>query len=210
MAAAPALAAVAAAAAVAVSVAAAAALQRQQQQQHKHHKHQHKHQRAHTPILQPSPTACLHACPPPTHKGTTSLPHPEAQPTQRPPCQPAHLLPRYGFIIMDGNGSLFGTLSGNTREILHKFQVDLPKKHGRGGQSALRFARLRMEKRHNYVRKASGGGWGHGVFLLLLYATTTPQRLPLASRESEPPPHRTSTQSPTPPPPHTPLPPAGG
>ena len=31
--------------------------------------------------------------------------------------------------------------------------MDLPKKHGRGGQSALRFARLRMEKRHNYVRK---------------------------------------------------------
>lgn len=54
---------------------------------------------------------------------------------------------------MDGNGSLFGTLSGNTREVLHKFTVDLPKKHGRGGQSALRFARLRMEKRHNYVRK---------------------------------------------------------
>lgn len=62
---------------------------------------------------------------------------------------------RYGFIIMDGNGSLYGTLSGNTREILHKFTVDLPKKHGRGGQSALRFARLRMEKRHNYVRKVA-------------------------------------------------------
>ena len=55
---------------------------------------------------------------------------------------------------MDGNGSLFGTLSGNTRDILGKFTVELPKKHGRGGQSALRFARLRMEKRHNYVRKA--------------------------------------------------------
>ena len=54
---------------------------------------------------------------------------------------------------MDGNGSLFGTLSGNTREVLHKFTVELPKKHGRGGQSALRFARLRLEKRHNYVRK---------------------------------------------------------
>ena len=27
---------------------------------------------------------------------------------------------------MDGNGSLFGTLSGNTREVLHKFTVDLP------------------------------------------------------------------------------------
>ncbi|KAL6209910.1 hypothetical protein ACLB2K_020849 [Fragaria x ananassa] len=52
---------------------------------------------------------------------------------------------------MDGNGTLFGTLSGNTREVLHKFSVDLPKKHGRGGQSALRFARLRMEKRHNYL-----------------------------------------------------------
>ena len=61
---------------------------------------------------------------------------------------------RYGFIVMDGNGSLFGTLSGNTRDILGKFTVELPKKHGRGGQSALRFARLRMEKRHNYVRKA--------------------------------------------------------
>ncbi|EIE18244.1 eukaryotic release factor 1 [Coccomyxa subellipsoidea C-169] len=62
---------------------------------------------------------------------------------------------KYGFIVMDGNGSLFGTLSGNTREVMHKFTVDLPKKHGRGGQSALRFARLRLEKRHNYVRKVA-------------------------------------------------------
>ncbi len=36
--------------------------------------------------------------------------------------------------------------SGNTRSVLYKFSVDLPKKHGRGGQSALRFARLRLEK----------------------------------------------------------------
>jgi len=62
---------------------------------------------------------------------------------------------KFGFIVMDGNCALFGTLSGNTREVLHKFLVDLPKKHGRGGQSALRFARLRMEKRHNYVRKVA-------------------------------------------------------
>lgn len=62
---------------------------------------------------------------------------------------------KFGFIIMDGNGALFGTLQGNTRDVLHKFNVDLPKKHGRGGQSALRFARLRMEKRHNYVRKVA-------------------------------------------------------
>jgi len=62
---------------------------------------------------------------------------------------------KFGFIVMDGNGALFGTLSGNTREILYKFTVDLPKKHGRGGQSALRFARLRLEKRHNYLRKVA-------------------------------------------------------
>jgi len=62
---------------------------------------------------------------------------------------------KFGFIIMDGNGSLFGVLAGNNRTVLHKFSVDLPKKHGRGGQSALRFARLRLEKRHNYVRKVA-------------------------------------------------------
>merc|ERR1719353_2229563 len=62
---------------------------------------------------------------------------------------------KFGFLIMDGNGSLYGTVQGNHREVLHKFSVDLPKKHGRGGQSALRFARLRLEKRHNYVRKVA-------------------------------------------------------
>jgi len=61
----------------------------------------------------------------------------------------------FGFIVMDGNGSLYGTVRGSNREVLHKFSVDLPKKHGRGGQSALRFARLRLEKRHNYVRKVA-------------------------------------------------------
>ena len=61
----------------------------------------------------------------------------------------------FGFIVMDGNGTLYGTVQGSNREVLHKFSVDLPKKHGRGGQSALRFARLRLEKRHNYVRKVA-------------------------------------------------------
>jgi peptide chain release factor subunit 1 len=60
---------------------------------------------------------------------------------------------KFGFIVMDGNGAFFATLQGSVREVLHKFSVDLPKKHGRGGQSALRFARLRIEKRHNYVRR---------------------------------------------------------
>ncbi|KAL0694355.1 hypothetical protein Bca4012_061535 [Brassica carinata] len=43
--------------------------------------------------------------------------------------------------------------NGLRREVLHKFTVDLPRKHERGGQSVLHFARLSMEKRHNYVRK---------------------------------------------------------
>merc|ERR1712065_20552 len=61
----------------------------------------------------------------------------------------------FGFIIVDGNGVLYGKLTGNHKETLHKFTVELPKKHGRGGQSAVRFARLRMEARHNYVRKVA-------------------------------------------------------
>ena len=62
---------------------------------------------------------------------------------------------KFGFIVIDGTGTLFGTVSGNTREVLFKLSVDLPKKHGRGGQSALRFARLRLERRHNYLRRVS-------------------------------------------------------
>jgi len=61
----------------------------------------------------------------------------------------------FGFIVVDGNGALYGTLQGNNREVLHKFTVELPKKHGRGGQSSVRFARLRLEKRHNYLRKVA-------------------------------------------------------
>jgi peptide chain release factor subunit 1 len=60
---------------------------------------------------------------------------------------------KFGFIVMDGNGCLFGTLCGNTRDVVHKISVDLPKKHGRGGQSSMRFGRIRMEKRHAYVKK---------------------------------------------------------
>lgn len=62
---------------------------------------------------------------------------------------------KFGFVVVDGNGALYGTLQGNTRDILQKITVQLPKKHGRGGQSSVRFARLREEKRHNYLRKVA-------------------------------------------------------
>lgn len=43
-----------------------------------------------------------------------------------------------------------------THELFYTSLVSIyRKKHGRGGQSALRFARLRLEKRHNYVRKVA-------------------------------------------------------
>jgi peptide chain release factor subunit 1 len=61
---------------------------------------------------------------------------------------------RYGIIVVDGNGTLFARLDpqqGTT--ILKRFQVSLPKKHGRGGQSAPRFERLRRESIHNYLTK---------------------------------------------------------
>ena len=60
---------------------------------------------------------------------------------------------KFGFVIVDGNGVLYATVQGSTKEVLQRMLVQLPKKHGRGGQSAMRFARIREEKRHNYVRK---------------------------------------------------------
>ena len=62
---------------------------------------------------------------------------------------------KFGFIIVDGNGALFATLQGNERSILQKISVELPKKHGRGGQSANRFARIREEKRGHYVTRVA-------------------------------------------------------
>lgn len=59
----------------------------------------------------------------------------------------------YGFIIIDGHGTLYGTIAGNTSNVIGKFSVALPKRQSHGGQSALRYARIRSEKRRNYYRK---------------------------------------------------------
>mmetsp|Transcript_39981 Transcript_39981/g.35674 ORF Transcript_39981/g.35674 Transcript_39981/m.35674 type:complete len:439 (+) Transcript_39981:70-1386(+) len=63
----------------------------------------------------------------------------------------------FGFIVVDGNGVLYGKLQGNNKEIISKFNVELPKKHRKGGQSSVRFARLRLQARQNYVRKVCEG-----------------------------------------------------
>lgn len=61
----------------------------------------------------------------------------------------------YGYIIIDGNGFLLGSLSGNNRNVLYKTTVDLPKKMSKGGQSAQRFGRIRLEKRQQYTKKVA-------------------------------------------------------
>lgn len=57
------------------------------------------------------------------------------------------------FVIVDGDGYLLATVSGNAHQIIDKFDVSLPSKTRRGGQSANRFAHLRAEARYNYVKK---------------------------------------------------------
>lgn len=64
---------------------------------------------------------------------------------------------KFGFIVVDGSGTTYATLCGDVKEKLGSFTVELPKKHGRGGQSKNRFARIRMERRHNYLRKVAEG-----------------------------------------------------
>mmetsp|Transcript_16231 Transcript_16231/g.50375 ORF Transcript_16231/g.50375 Transcript_16231/m.50375 type:complete len:451 (-) Transcript_16231:341-1693(-) len=64
---------------------------------------------------------------------------------------------RFGFIIVDGNGCYYFAVAGDVKEKLGSFTVELPKKHGRGGQSKNRFARIRQERRHNYLRKVAEG-----------------------------------------------------
>lgn len=61
----------------------------------------------------------------------------------------------FGFIVVDGNGALFGVVRGSSREVLRHWSVTLPNKHGRGGQSANRFERLRLQKRHDYLRSVA-------------------------------------------------------
>ena len=63
---------------------------------------------------------------------------------------------QYGFIVVDGNGALFARLDRHQgMMILKQFQVCLPNKHGRGGQSSSRFERLRRAAIHNYLSKVA-------------------------------------------------------
>ncbi|KAJ2785512.1 translation termination factor eRF1 [Coemansia javaensis] len=62
---------------------------------------------------------------------------------------------RFGFIVADGSGCLYGAVRGKAREVLHRFSVVLPKKSPHGGLSAQRFGRIREEKRRVYIQKVA-------------------------------------------------------
>ena len=57
----------------------------------------------------------------------------------------------YGFIIVGGDKTLFGTLNGSNRSVLSEIHGDIPNKTRRGGQSSARYGRLRKEAIHRYV-----------------------------------------------------------
>lgn len=62
---------------------------------------------------------------------------------------------KFGFVIIDGNGINIYTVKGTDTERVAKYDVDLTSKTRRGGQSALRFSRLRDEEKANFLRKAT-------------------------------------------------------
>jgi len=62
---------------------------------------------------------------------------------------------KYGYIVLDGSGVLYALVQGNSLTELFRYAVSLPKKHNKGGQSSVRFARLRLEARHNYLMKVA-------------------------------------------------------
>jgi len=39
---------------------------------------------------------------------------------------------KFGFVIIDGSGTLWATLQGNNKEIIQDMSVMLPKKSGKG------------------------------------------------------------------------------
>jgi peptide chain release factor subunit 1 len=66
------------------------------------------------------------------------------------------MLEDIGFVFIDDNKTLFGTLAGNTINIIKQINVAFPKRHGRGGlRSNNRFKRQRMEALHNYANKVT-------------------------------------------------------
>jgi len=59
----------------------------------------------------------------------------------------------YGYMVIDGNGFTCHLLNGNCGKTIYRLDVNLPNKHGRGGQSKKRFERIRQIKRGWYTSR---------------------------------------------------------
>lgn len=59
----------------------------------------------------------------------------------------------YGYMVIDGNGFTCHLLNGNCGKMIYRLDVNLPNKHGRGGQSKKRFERIRQIKRGWYTSR---------------------------------------------------------
>ena len=62
---------------------------------------------------------------------------------------------KFGFVIIDGNGISIYTVCGTDTKRVVRYDVQLTSKTRRGGQSALRFSRLRQEQKDNFIRKST-------------------------------------------------------
>lgn len=63
-------------------------------------------------------------------------------------------VPPIGCVVMSGNFTTLYNISGTDITQCFNIEINLPNKHGRGGQSQSRFERLAEEARHNYISKA--------------------------------------------------------
>jgi len=69
----------------------------------------------------------------------------------------------YGYMVIDGNGFTCHLLNGNCGKTIYKLDVNLPKKHGRGGQSKKRFERNREIKRGWYTSRIAEVAISHFI-----------------------------------------------
>jgi peptide chain release factor subunit 1 len=69
----------------------------------------------------------------------------------------------FGYMIIDGNGFTFHLLNGNSSKTIYRLEVNLPKKHGRGGQSQKRFEKNREIKRGWYTSRIAEAAISHFI-----------------------------------------------
>jgi len=69
----------------------------------------------------------------------------------------------YGYMVIDGNGFTCHLLNGNCGKMIFKLDVNLPKKHDRGGQSKQRFERNREIKRAWYTSRIAEVAISHFI-----------------------------------------------